>query len=291
MESNGLDLDTDNDLAAAFATREAKQEDAGGSQDGDEGVESQPTILEDSSGTTPSREDSPPKDSDPLAGLTVEQVLAHPELGRKFQSWKDQEAAKQISSATTRARADERKQVELELTRAHFDGLEDSELLEELKDPQIKARWQELQALPPPPPPEQVNAAVAFYARQLKVVSDEIANSDLPPDVKASLDPSLHILQQNGDPDEIMLTWQSLVHKSITDHAIAKATGKAPGPKKEAEELDRQAAEDEGSISGTLLETGRRTPALPDFDKTSGDSLLEDAFARTDVNRRRTPVR
>lgn len=297
MESTGLDLDTDNDLAAAFATREAsstRQDGEDPEQDSDGKVEQPDSVLDPESGTPPSRpdgdSDSSPKDPDPLAGLTREQILAHPVLGREFQSWKDQEAAKQITPAVNRAREEERTNLRLQMARDHFDNLTEEQLAAELRDPQIKSVYQEVLRTPPPSPPEVVDAAVAFYARQLTLTTDEIAKSDLPEDVKRSLDPALHITK-GGDPDEVMAAWQNLVRKAITDHEITKATSPT-SPAARAKKLEEEAEADADRHSGALLESGRLAEPLPDFDKTSGDSLLTDAFARTERNRgRRSPVR
>lgn len=268
------------DLDAAFTDKASKQEGADPEPDQEERVES---FLEDpdsDSGTTPSRPEDAPKNVDPLAELSVEDLLKHPVLGKKVQSWKDADAARQMTGVRQAAERETRQRLESEITRKHFEGMSDAELIEAVKDPETKARWMALQNEPPPPPQEVVDAAVAHYTNLLVRGTAAIAGADLSPEVKASLDPNLHITK-TGDPDTIMQDWLDLIQSTVLTSKHQKELDRVKGSVTRAQALESELDQDRRGEPDPMLDSGRTVPPVPDLMTTTSDQLLDDAFERT----------
>lgn len=270
------------ELVTAFKDKEAGQD-----QKGDEQVTPTTTGEESRSepGTTDSRlDDSPPTKESLLEALTMDDLKAHPKLKTLLQSEVDSAAAKQLQGKTAQITRDVeakvRQQVELEIASRHFASLTPQELADELAtDPAAAKMYGTVSSMPPPPDQDHLNAVVQTYTKILRNYQTQVTNSDLPEDIKAGLNPDLHLMGA-GDPDDLISAWAEKVNQAIIDHKVSKYVAENSVKRTAAQELEQQAERDEGDSGGPLITQGTRTAPLPDLMSTPSTVLLADAFAR-----------
>lgn len=231
--------------------------------------------------------------NDPLAGLTPEQLLAHPKLGPAIQSWSDKAARKQIDSELAKVREATRTETLQQRETEDFDkfvkSLNKAELAAELaadEDGFVEkyTRWKEAQGQADQ---GEVAQAAQVYALTTIVQStlDFIAGADLTPEQTTELETYRQELIAASDPQSAV-KWQSKAYELA---AARKAEKLIEG---DAEErvtalANQQLAERNAGRPGALASPGRRASPLPELLKTSTRSLIEDAFSDPPPARRK----
>lgn len=270
------------ELGAAFQTAaDQQQKDDEGKQNEDQGAE--PKDSPDSSdppSTPPSSSDADKSREELLSSLTLAEIKSHSTLGKLLQSEVDTTAARMLSGQTKAIEERVRREVTLEQAKAHFDSLSEEDLGDELaQNPQARELYGLIAATPPPPPPVEPTAAAAiqYFTRMVREYDGKLTSSGLPPEVVASLNPQTHLVDNrdpNLDGEAVLSAWIAKVDQAIIDHKVG--TGKTD----ESKLIEGNADRDE-KPGGALLQNGRLTSPLPDFDKTSGSALLADAVQRS----------
>lgn len=278
----------ESELAAAFAEPTPPTQETGDvtQVQGKEG-ESTPASRATSTTTDASRTEETQPDA--LLNLTLDELLAHPTLGKTLQSWKDTEAAKQMRGQSQRIEQQVREQVQFESARSHFASLTPEELGEELASSKdAAAMYGRIQATPEPPPPLPVEARnqITYFSEVIHTAN--LALADLSPEVQAELDPTKHLVTPDGgDPAVVLAAWKSKVDAAVVSSRVASALAKTSSKQQESDKLEADAAADATRPNGPLLTVGTNSFPLPDLIETRADLLLEDAFRRVATQPRR----
>lgn len=257
------------DLGKAFASRDGNP---GDNSEANPGLNGQEPPNEDASGNT-----------DPLAGLELDDLLKHPELGSKLNSWKDKAASREAQTAVDRARpsieaqAAQRKQDELMTN--YFSNLEQEELARILaSDTDIAAEYGRLQEQAKHAPNPDENSTTALYhayTLQVAQVNRTLNESGLSAEIKAGLDPNkfTHL-----GPEGIV-EWSKAVNQAIIQEEVAKTLKAEFDSKWEAEKQDRLAKEEEesGGTRGKLVPPSRNG-GPPDLLGTDNSTLFHSAL-------------
>ncbi len=270
------------ELASAFGAKDAAQQDPAQTQD-QQGQELGTPAPGSSPERTPSSSTAvAPSREEIIAGLTLDELRAHPTLGGQLQSYAQSEAANQLRGKTESIR----RQVQLEVAQREFSKLSKEDLGELLaNDDEAAVMYAELRQAPPPPPTTQQVAdpaaeAVRFFTTGITTTKAMITGSDLSEPDKLALAPERHLMAADHPgktAEEIYAAWQLKVTNAITDHRIKSATAGLSA----SVDLERQAREDESKPGGALMSAGTNTTPKPDFDSNSGRSLLASAMSQS----------
>lgn len=278
------------ELATAFAAKsDPQQESQATTQEKPGGVDTTDNASSrEETGADPSRSDVTQLSREELLNsLTLEELKAHPTLGKLIQSDADRVAAAQLRGKTAQIESDTRAKLRLEIAGKHFASLNQNELAQELaEDPDAVKLYAEVQAQPSPVPAE-VNAKVDYYTNVLRNYSSRMEEAGLDTTTLAALDPSKR-LTVGGDPDDLLSAWTKDVDDAIVAAKVAKEVGKVTKTTATAEELEKQALEQEANPGGPVMDPGRRASPLPDVmdPRISGTSILNDAFTRQAASKR-----
>lgn len=271
----------DAELAAAFEAANLQQQDNGSEKQvpGGEGSPQGESRSEDGT-TTDSRSDEEKAREAVLSSLTLEDLLGHPTLGKVVKSHADKEAAAQIRGTTKQIEDRVRSQVEDEVAIRHFKSLSKEDLADELANSEDATRlYARTVGAPPPPPPNPEGAAtIQYFARMIRTYSDKLTT--LPSDIKTTLDPELWLKKPDVPGETLLDDWTSAVDKAIIAEQVKAATSSTK-TEEESKQLNQTAKELENTKE-PLAQNGRQGVPIPDVMKSTGDSLLADAFARTD---------
>jgi len=270
------------DLGAAFATRETEQVGTGDNSDSATGVEPSGEGSQTPPGTDPSRSTSPLTKESILDSLTWDDILKHPELSKSAKSYADTEHARQSAGMAARIRAEVQRQTSIETARQYFNSLSPEDLGRALQDPEAKQMYQVVSATPPPISAEEFQTQQAGYLNELRSTTTLL--EELPPEVRATLLPELHLMDATRDPRERMDTWKAAVTKAIIDNRVAAEVAKQSKTNEEADKLDREASR--ARQPDPLLEGGKRTAGVPDLIATPTNMLIQDAFSPANLRRR-----
>lgn len=270
------------ELASAFGAKSDQPQDQAQQQEHkDEELGTSQQSASSSERTPDSSNPSTPSREEIMAGLTLEELRAHPTLGPQLQSYAQSEAASQLKGKTESIR----KELQKEAASKQFAQLSKEELGELLaNDDEAAAMYAELKASPPPNPNQPADSAaqtVSYFTSAIRTHSSKVDASDLPAETKAELAPekNLNAADHPGKTaEQILAAWQLKIDNALTDHRVKSATKGLS----ESLDLDRQAREDEAKAGGggALMSNGTHAAPLPDLIKTPGTSLLADAFQR-----------
>lgn len=216
--------------------------------------------------------------ADGLTGLKLQDILAHPELGRELQSWADKATRSQLEAERNRIRnelePEIRNRLELEEARNYLEGLSEPDRGQVLaSDPKLAMVWGDLQKEKQTNPAVARDVAVAaqVYAMASIIASTDanIQESDLPDTVKTSLmDTSKY---ESEGPDGIS-RWIKDVQKALVGHEKDKAVAS------EIETRWQSYLENNRGNSPrrpNLLPPGQRQDPVPSvYEKNADDAFL-----------------
>lgn len=278
------------ELGLAFATAASTQQENGSKEQDPKGEpvvtttgQADPKDSRSNDGSTDSSRDEANKlREEVLAGLTLEELKAHPTLGRVLQSHTDQEVARSLQGKTKQIETQVTQRIAMEQAKTHFESLDPDELGEELaKDPEARKMYGLIQTAPPPTTPDPAaQGAVEYYTRTIKFWDQKISQAQLPKELVDKLNPDEY-LKGEGDADAILARWTADVDRTITEFVVTKELAKANDGKSESDSLDAKARLDAANKGGPLIGGGKNSTPLPELGSTSGRNLLEDAFTRT----------
>lgn len=272
QDQTAVDDDETLGLARAFEARERERQ---GQSSGD-GESSQ------AGGETAGQQEAPGEQgqsgdrvdpNDPLSGLSVEDILKHPKLGRELRSYADRGAAKQITSAIERMKAANRL--------AEYDSMTDEQRRTALQDPELAAEYSKLQGDRQAALDEEeasrigVSAQVYGAAVLVRTISSQIEKAGLPADVKARLDPENYKDYGLAGLDK----WQEDVLEAIAEDRANKRGRSESELEREARR--QEALADNDSRMPTDIASGRRTNAGSfNLDTEDDSAALAAAFAK-----------
>lgn len=237
----------------------------------------QPPAGEKKDGKEEPKGETPP---DPLEGLDLKDILAHPVLGPKFNQWADTAAKHQVEAATQGAKdtvkAEEERSL-IEKEDKYFSTITPEQLKIDLNDEETGAkaaaaygrfqlRKEQAANAPKAPTPEETdfNVKVAATRSLVATYREMVDGSDLPDEVKAKLQPENY--KQYGA--EALPRWGKDIYEALvqlkhdTEWESVKETRLA--------ELDK----DRPGSGG-----GRPPGAMPDLMETPSEVGLEQAIA------------
>ena len=224
----------------------------------------------------------PPED-DPLKGLELKDLLAHPVHGPNLQRWSDNAGNTRIATALDGERdklaATAKLTAEEEQSDAHFASMSKEEIAEEIsgnedaavKFAQYKARLQA--GAGGGLAPEAVARASEIYAVSAQVLlnTQMLEGSELPPDVKEGLKPE----NFNKPGGEGLNAWGGAIFKALVT-AEARVLAEQLKESEWDAYLQEHLAETDGERPAAV--GGRRTEILPDLIETPTDTLWGTAF-------------
>lgn len=283
------------ELARGFAANDGQQQVSGSSkQDAARDVENPADGSRSTAGTTDSSRSDTDTQTDPLSTLVVaklfeepdaiQKLLSHPTYGPQLKSYADKEAARQLTGKTKEIETRVRNEVTLETARRHFDSLSKEDLAQELaSDPKAAELYGVVKSSPPPPSQEE-QGVIGYYTQVIRNYSSKLA--ELPEADRAKFEPKA-FLSAGGDPNELLSSWTTGIDDALVAARVAAATKKSSADEERSKELELQAQRDAESREAPRPQNGRPAPPLPAVDdpKTTGMTLLADAFARAPTRR------
>lgn len=222
--------------------------------------------------------------NDPLAGLTAEQILAHPKLGPAFQSWSDKAARKQIDSELAKVREATRTETQQEIQAADFDkfvkSLTKTELAQELAADEdgFVAKYTAWKQSQDNADQGDVDRAAQVYALTTIVQStlELIAGAGLSDEKTAELEAYRLDLIKDHDP-QAAIKWQAKAQDLVAERKAEKLI-EGDAEERVTALANQQLAERNAGRPGALASPGRRAAPMPELLKTNTRSLIEDAF-------------
>jgi len=250
-----------------------------------EGV--QPPKDEKKDGEKPVEGETPP---DPLAELAkdpkfLQRILAHPELGPKFNQWADTAAKRQVEAARREPRgpteAQIRDRLQIEKEDDFFSKLTPEQLQEELADPETGkdaaaayGRYQLRQQQPKGPTPEETDYNIQVAAARSLVVTyrEMVDGSDLSDEVKAELQPEkfTHLGK------DALVAWGKAIYEAHIKHGVDQAVESA------VEEALAKLDKERPGAGG-----GRPPGTMPDLMTTPSEVGLTQALALEEQKRQK----
>lgn len=292
----------DHPISGADALQQALEKVAA-TQDPNEDPKSPDNQLAGGNKDTQDPEDGsrPNPQSDPLEGLdlealTVEALLANEKLGPKLKAYADTEHANQMRGQTDKIRQEVRDeetpriQAELAATVQQqvigqlFGELDrDVNVQELLKDhPDLEQAYHAIKANGVPTATltdsdhiVQERATVLAYASRITALNAQIQASDLPAEVKDSLQPEGYSAKHPNDGAKAMDEWTADVLNALVKHEATKLKTEEWEAFKEEQlaELEKEAPL--GQVRG------RRADPQPDVVTSRGVDLLERALSKS----------
>ena len=220
--------------------------------------------------------------ADPLRGLTLRELLEHPELGPTLQEWADGAAVAQVRAALERERpsiaASEQQKARERAEDEHFAALDEDDLRDELaRNPKAAAAYARYQARKEASElsSESVEQAAQTYAyaAQIKTYNQLLEESGLPADVKTALDPkNFTYLGTEG-----IVAWGKAIYDALVLHGAQAQSTKLLEDRWETYKQE-QLAELDGERP--LAMGGRKTVSVPDLMGTDTGVLFEHALSQ-----------
>jgi hypothetical protein len=231
--------------------------------------------------------DDADKGGDPLANLTFDQILQHPELSKAANSWADKIANKRVAAevemALARGRNEGREAVTAESRDKFFSELakDPEELGKELAaDPDLAleyAEWQRLKKAANVSADAVAHAAEVYaLAVQIQTIKAALDEAGLPADKLA--DPKLDPMTYVDQRAQGVVEWGKAVTNAIAEHKAAQASQQLTEEAREALRQEEQARLD-AQRPGGLGVAGRGAGPKPDLIKTPTHILFQQAFS------------
>lgn len=230
-------------------------------------------------------ETNPPQgepSTDPLENLSIEDLLKHPKLASKVNSYADRVANNRIQAEVQAKLAEQEDTIRDELLDKYFSSLDETELGTVLaQDKNLAKEYGRLQEKAQPQGQFMTADQIAHQAQieasriTIRTNTSLIVDSDLPDDIKQTLNPQNYVSQGMAG----LTTWTQDIYKALAKHEASKSAKDMASEELEAER-NRQRAEKDEALPGASMTKGRVMTTLPDLFSTSSAQLLEDAFAK-----------
>jgi len=219
---------------------------------------------------------------DPLENLSIEDLLKHPKLASKVNSYADRVANNRIQAEVQSKLAEQEVSIRDDLLDKYFSSLDETELGQVLaKDKNLAKEYGRLQEKAEPQgqfmTADQISQQAQIEASRLTIRTNTslIVDSDLPDDIKQTLNPQNYVSQGMAG----LTTWTQDIYKALAKHEASKSAKDMFREELEAER-NRQRAEKDEALPGASMTKGRVMQTLTDLFSTSSAQLLEDAFAK-----------
>ena len=170
-------------------------------------------------------------EADPVAKLTMTELLNHPKLGPAIQSWADTSGNARLEATKREVRAELEQELEFSKLESEFKDMtrEDwAELVSE--DPSAVERYGQYKSILKMREGSQSDAKIAESAEtfammaQIKTYQELLKGAGLPDDKLALLDPAHFTLRQDGSPAgrQGIINWGTAIYSALVEAEVER---------------------------------------------------------------------
>ena len=173
------------------------------------------------------KEEDKDKEVDPLASLTISDLLNHPQLGRAIQSWADTSGNSRLEAERGRVRTELESEYEFNQLHSEFDGMTQEEwqelVSEDRKAVDRLARYRALQKMREGNQNEaQIAASAETFALATQIATYSELLKDLDQEAQVKLDARNFQKRQDGSPAgrQGVVAWGKAIHEALVQKAL-----------------------------------------------------------------------